>query len=469
VKFNNKKIFLINGILNLIFSPLRFLLNLYLASLLTPGDYGLMVIPIIIISISEFLIDSGFRTSLIQKSSLNSKHSSTIFIFNFIFSLLIFFILILISSNLLNIHIFKNIQFYIYTSATILLIKSFSMIPEARMQIKSQFTSLLYFEFASYLFAYILVIIYSKYYDTRYSLILLFLFSSLFYTLFVFLKEKFIPKISDFSNKLILFHWRTGKKILFQGFLELLTDKVDELTMTNFLNNSNLGIYSKGKELSNTIGVVGSKFFSRPWFSLMSKFSNDRDYFRNKFLLATYLLLIAINSLLILSNLFGVFFITYFLGNKWVSLISFYKYLTLFSAMYILFVFNKYTISALGYFKHNLKIEKYFVLIKFLFLFLVISFLYFNNLNFMTIIIAFIIIEIFSKFLIILLQIKYISKWLIINPSKLFSNILLILLLFCFFIFTNKYLFLAASFLFIFNFTIKSYTFYRIRNVKTIN
>jgi teichuronic acid exporter len=464
---SNKRIFLVNSSLNLLFSPLRFILNLYLASLLSPKDYGLMVIPTLIISISEFLIDSGFRTSLIQKGSLNIKHSSSIFIFNFIISLIICSLLIFISSSIFNFQIFIEIRFLILVSSFILLIKSFSMIPEARMQIKSEFGFLLFFEFLSNIIAYVITIMYTNYYDKQYSLILLFFISTFSYTFFILFKEKFFPKLKFYSTKIIFYHWRAGKKLLLQGMLELFSDKVDELTMIKFINTINLGFYTKGKELSNTIGVVGSKFFSRPWFTIMSKFSNNKLYFKQKYLLANYLLLIVVSTILILSNYLGVFFINYFLGKKWTGLIDYYKYFTLFSTLYFLVVFNKYTILALGLFKNNLTVEKYYVLLKIIFILFYIFIAYKYNLDNIKFIIFIITLDLLSKLLMLLLQLKLLTKVLELKSNILIFNLLLLFILFILFIYGNNYIFLLFTFIFIIIFIINFYKLYYTYSVKS--
>ena len=464
---SNKRIFLINSSLNLLFSPIRFILNLYLASLLSPKDYGLMVIPTLIISISEFLIDSGFRTSIIQKASLNVKHSSSIFLFNFFISFFIFIILLFISSSIFNFNIFLNIRFLIIVAAFILLIKSFSMIPEARMQIKSQFGYLLFIEFISNLIAYIITIIYTLHFDKQYSLILLYFISTILYTFFIFLKEKFIPKLNLYSNKIIFYHWRAGKKIIIQGLLELFTDKIDEISMVKFVNSVNLGFYSKGKELSNTIGIVGSKFFSRPWFTIMSKFSNNKIYFKEKYLLANYLLLIIVSILLILSNYFGIFFITYFLGKQWIGLIDYYKFFTLFSTLYFLVVFNKYTILALGLFKNNLTVEKYYVFLKVLSLILYIFISYKHEFENYKLIIFIITLDLISKLVMLLLQMRLLTKVLDLKQNNLFLNFVLIIMLFIFFIYGNNLLFLLITISIITIFFFNLYKLYFKESVKT--
>lgn len=444
---NTKRIFFNNAILTSLFSPIRFLLNLYLASKLSPFEYGQVVIPILILSISDLFIDSGLRTSLIQKASLNNKHSSSIFFYHLFISSFLFFIIILISTSsiLVSFDFFKEIRLLVFLSGLILFIKSLSLIPEARMQIKFQFGTLVLYEFISNFFAYVITIFYSVHFDKKYSLIILYFLIYFFFTLLVFFKEKFIPKRIDFSIKLIYFHWRSGKKILAQGILELLNDKLDELVALKIVNTSSLGIYSKGRELSNTIGIFGSKFFSRPWFSVMSKFSSDKLYFRTKYNYAISFLFFFIVIFLNISFYFGDLIIQTFLGNNWLALIEYFKYFILYSAFYFLIVFNKYTLAALGLFNKNLYFENLYISLK---LILIISFIYFffnQNIWTKNILLAIIVLDLFSKLIIYFIQSKCLDIFLNPNSKKFLFNFFLIIFFFLSFLISNTLLFFLST------------------------
>ena len=76
---------------------LQFLLNLVLARLLTPEDYGCVGMLAIFIAVSQTLIDGGFCSALIQKQDVTSKDYSTIFYWNIAFSGILYAILYAIS------------------------------------------------------------------------------------------------------------------------------------------------------------------------------------------------------------------------------------------------------------------------------------------------------------------------------------------------------------------------------------
>jgi len=74
---------------------IQFILNIVIARILSPSDYGLIGMLTIFLSISQCLIDSGFSSALIQAKNRNDSDFGTVFIFNVIISVSIYAILYL--------------------------------------------------------------------------------------------------------------------------------------------------------------------------------------------------------------------------------------------------------------------------------------------------------------------------------------------------------------------------------------
>lgn len=67
-----------------------FVLNIIIARILAPSDYGLVGMLAIFIQICQCLIDGGLSNALIQKIDRSEKDYSTVFIFNIVVSLLLY-------------------------------------------------------------------------------------------------------------------------------------------------------------------------------------------------------------------------------------------------------------------------------------------------------------------------------------------------------------------------------------------
>ena len=76
---------------------ISFVLNIILARLLTPHDYGVIGMLTIFLTFSNVFIDSGFSRALVQKQDRNEKDFSTVLLFNVSVSLILYVVLFLCS------------------------------------------------------------------------------------------------------------------------------------------------------------------------------------------------------------------------------------------------------------------------------------------------------------------------------------------------------------------------------------
>ena len=72
---------------------IQFILNIIIARILSPSDYGIIGMLTIFLSISQCLIDSGFSSALIQSKDRKENDFGTVFIFNTVISVSLYLIL----------------------------------------------------------------------------------------------------------------------------------------------------------------------------------------------------------------------------------------------------------------------------------------------------------------------------------------------------------------------------------------
>lgn len=72
----------------------EFIIGIFLARLLTPGEFGMIGTIMVVIRISEVFINSGFSQAIVRKQNCTQKDYSTAFIFNFGVGVLFFLVLL---------------------------------------------------------------------------------------------------------------------------------------------------------------------------------------------------------------------------------------------------------------------------------------------------------------------------------------------------------------------------------------
>lgn len=71
-------------------SGIQFFINIIIARVLFPADYGMIGMLVVFLSISQIFIDSGFAHALIQKQNRNEADFSTVFYFNIAVALFLY-------------------------------------------------------------------------------------------------------------------------------------------------------------------------------------------------------------------------------------------------------------------------------------------------------------------------------------------------------------------------------------------
>ncbi|PLW99759.1 MAG: flippase, partial [Marinilabiliales bacterium] len=79
-----------NGIDSVALNIIRFGTAIVLSRILDPDHFGLIALLAIFIALSETLMSGGFVTALVRKDKVNNIDYSTVFIFNIVFSFLLY-------------------------------------------------------------------------------------------------------------------------------------------------------------------------------------------------------------------------------------------------------------------------------------------------------------------------------------------------------------------------------------------
>lgn len=72
---------------------IQFVMNIIIARILSPSDYGIIGMLAVFLSISQCLIDSGFTSALIQAKKRSERDYGTVFVFNLAISVFLYLIL----------------------------------------------------------------------------------------------------------------------------------------------------------------------------------------------------------------------------------------------------------------------------------------------------------------------------------------------------------------------------------------
>lgn len=90
---------LVNQLAN---NGLMFVINIIMARLLMPEDFGIVAIPLVFLAIAEIFIEAGFSSALVRKDEVTESDMSTAFIFSISVGVLCYVILFFLSPFIAN-------------------------------------------------------------------------------------------------------------------------------------------------------------------------------------------------------------------------------------------------------------------------------------------------------------------------------------------------------------------------------
>lgn len=118
---------------------IQFVLNIVIARILSPSDYGLIGMLTIFLQISQCLIDGGFSSALVQRKNRTSTDYGTVFIFNIVLSTALYIIIYICAPLIAEFYKLATLQPVLRVVGLILIISSLSNVQRTIFTINVDF------------------------------------------------------------------------------------------------------------------------------------------------------------------------------------------------------------------------------------------------------------------------------------------------------------------------------------------
>ncbi len=253
-------------------SAITILNTVILARLLSPSDYGLVEMVGIFFAIADIFIDSGFCTALIRKVNSTQEDASTVFFYNVGMSFFFYIILFLSApyiASFYNQPILKDIVRIVGIS---LILGAFGAVQKAITKKRREFKKASVISISATIITTPIVLFLAYKGFGVWSLVYFQLSRNIFISIMFWIWTNWRP-IWVFSKKSFLEFFSFGNKIIVTNLLSDAYEKISSLMIGKFYTPTDLGFYSKGKEVS----VRGVSFVSVIMDITYPIFSNIQD------------------------------------------------------------------------------------------------------------------------------------------------------------------------------------------------
>lgn len=348
-----------------------FVLNIILARLLTPSDYGIVGMLTIFLTFSNVFIDSGFSRALIQKQNRNENDYSTVLIFNIIISIIIYIILFFASPAIAQFYKTPELLQLQRVFFLVIILNSLTVVQNAQLQINVDFKHIAIINSFSVIISGIIAIIAAYNGLGPFALVIQTLSKALISAIMFWIIGKWVPK-TGFSKKSFKNLFGFGSKLLVSGLLSTTITNVYNLVIGKVYNPASLGYYTRAQQFPEiTSGTIAS-VLNTTTFPLMSSLQNNKDELAN-----TLKKLIKMTSMIVFPAMIGLAclsepIILVLLGEKWLPASKLLFWISLSYIFTPLSILNMNVLNAIGRSDLFLKID--LVKIPFIILTMIITF-----------------------------------------------------------------------------------------------
>lgn len=257
------------GILNL-------LVMFILARLLSPSDFGVMELLVVVTSISTVLVDSGFSQALIRDKGANDIDKSTVFFVNLSISTILYVFLFFMAPLLAS--FFRLPEFAAYSRVAFLCIifDSLSIIQNINYTKELNFRPIAISTLAAIIIAGILTVVLSLLGLGTWALVIFILTNSLLKSSFLWLQSKWRPILS-FSRTALKKYWKFGSFILVQSLIDKIAMDVESLLIGRAYTKDQLGFFSQSRKINSYFGQALTSVVVKVSYPLLVKIGDTDE------------------------------------------------------------------------------------------------------------------------------------------------------------------------------------------------
>lgn len=255
---------------------IQFILQIILARILLPEEYGLVGLLTIFITISDVFIQQNFTAALIQKKDADEVDFSSVYIINILASIVIYLILFEIAPLVAGFYQENKLKLLMRVLALNVIIGSFCSVHNAILSRNLDFKKSFARNLSNVLTQGIVGIGAAMAGLGPWSLVLSKLSGTFVGTIVLCYTVRW-DFIIQFSFTRIKSLFSFGSKVLVNNLINTIFNNINSLVIGKFYSSSDLGQYQRGQQIPQTIMTAIDGGFNEVLFPMLSSIQDDRE------------------------------------------------------------------------------------------------------------------------------------------------------------------------------------------------
>lgn len=326
---------------------LQFAVNLILARILSPADFGMIGMLVIFIAVSQTLIDSGFASALIQKKHPTQTDFSTIFFWNIIFSSFLYFILYVFAPYIAHFYRMPMLSEVLRVIALNLVITGALAIQRTRLQKELAFKTICIVNLSSYICGGILAVYMAYHGWSVWSLVWMQLVYGITSVVLLAIITKWRPSLI-FSKTSLKELFGFGVFIMAANILQTICQNLQGLIIGKRFSATQMGYFSQAYKLDQITSYSIPQVIVQVMYPIFSSIQDNRERLNNMVLLNLRVISFIVFPILSVLVIVAEPLIEFLYGEKWVPCVPYFRILCIGGFFVCLQNINYYAIAAIG-------------------------------------------------------------------------------------------------------------------------
>jgi len=338
------------------YQGIAFIVQLILARLLTPSDYGVLTILAIFVNISQVFVQSGLNTALIQRKDVTEKDYSTVFYVSLGIAVFLYIVLFFAAPFIGAFYEMPDLKFYLRVLALNLIPGAFNSIQNAKIAKEMRFKQLMYCTLCAVVLSGTVGITMAYFGLGVWALVGQQLTNQISVCIIMLIVVKWRPKrVFELNRLKLLFGF--GWKLLCSNLIDTVYKDLQGLVIGKKYNSSTLGHYNRGKQFPELIVNNLNGAIQSVMLPALSKHQDDKvkmkSMMRRSIVTSSFIVFPIVTGLAVCAE----HLISAVLTEKWLPCVPYLRIYCFIYAFYPVHTANLQAINAQGRSDVFLKLE----------------------------------------------------------------------------------------------------------------
>ncbi len=334
----------------------QFIVQIILARLLLPSDYGILALVVIFITIANVFVQSGLSTSLIQKKIVDEIDLSSVFFVSLVIATFLYFVLYVTAPMIAVFYEKVSLVPVLRVLAITLFPGAFNSIQNSIISRNMQFRRLFYSSIGAGIFSGVVGVSMAYMGYGIWALVAQQLCNSLVITIILWFSVPWRP-IMKFSLAKIKILFSFGWKLLLSSLIETIYRELRSLIIGKIYSPEILGYYNRGQQfpqliVNNISGSIQSVML--PALSTQQEYTyRVKNMVRRSIVVSSFIVFPLMVGLAVVAEPLVIVILT----EKWLPTVPFLQILCASFALWPIHTANLQAINAMGRSDIFLKLE----------------------------------------------------------------------------------------------------------------